>query len=80
MLILNSRWLLNHICSIEMHNGGSWCSLVSKQHLLVIYHHLSSIAVSRIIYTSPQPTYFSDIFTVYLQLLCETAYAYKDKQ
>ena len=27
---------------------------------------------------SPQPLFYSVIFTVYLQLLCETFHAYKD--
>ena len=66
---------------VESFNGGSWDSLIPNQRFMAIYHYyLSSIAVSRIIYTSLQPTYISNIFTAYLQLLCETPYPYKDKR
>ena len=65
---------------VESYNGGSWDSLKPYQRFMAIYHYLSSIAVSRIIYTSLQPTYFSNIFMAYLQLLCETPYPYKNKR
>ena len=65
---------------VESYNGGSWDSLIPNQRFMAIYHYLSSIAVSRIIYTSLQPKYFSNIFMAYLQLLCETPYPYKDKR
>ena len=73
-----SYWTLK--TEVESYNGGSWDSLIPNQSFMAIYHYLSSIAVSRIFYTSLQPTYFSNIFMAYLQLLCEAPYAYKDKR
>ena len=62
---------------VEIYSGGYWDSLVCIKkktsdilttYLLMRYTH------------SFEAAYFSDIFTAYLQLLCETAYAYKDKR
>ena len=59
---LNNKTYWTLQTEVESYNGGSWGSLVPNQRFMEIYHYLSSIAVSRIIYTSLQPTYFSNIF------------------
>ena len=35
--------------------------------------------IAELVQFSPQPMFHSVILTVYLQLLCETSHAYKDK-
>ena len=68
---LNNKTYWTLQTEVESYNGCSWGSLVPNQRFMAIYHYLSSIAVSRIIYTSLQPTYFSNIFMAYLQLLAK---------
>ena len=67
---------LHHLFEVESYSGGFGDSLVCIQknkqyittYLLMWYTY------------SLQTAYFSDIFIDYLQLLCEKAHAYKDKQ
>ena len=51
---------------VEMLNDRTWDSLVFNHCFIAIYHHLSSIALSRTIYASLRSSFYSDIFTVYL--------------
>ena len=69
---------------VEMYSSGTWCNLVSNQRFIVVYlRHLKKTLIegfiAGLVQFSPQPLFYSGIFTVYFQLLCKTSHSYKDK-